>query len=137
MIVTKITFTDTSVLFADALDALYWFFGQNPDIDVHLHPHSAEALSSEWILNYQTFEFNNQHSLGVVNYSADQEKATLFAESLTFWHNIMPPTTTWQIDQYPVSEIPAQAVPIMIDGEFYLTPSNATGAIDAHNFTKF
>jgi hypothetical protein len=124
MIATKITLTDSTMTFTDALEACVYFFTQDLDQDAHLLPHAVESLDSNWIENKQTFTFENSNSIGIVNYSVDQEKATLFAESLAFWGDIIPETSTFRVEQYPVDIIPAHAVPLLVDGNFYFDSGN-------------
>jgi len=124
MIATKIILTDPTVTFQDALEAMIFFFKRTAETDAQLLPHTVETLDNNWIANSQNFTFEHSNSVGIVNYSVDQEHATLFAESLDVWNHIIPETSTVRFEQYTVNEIPASATPILVDGNFYFGPDN-------------
>jgi hypothetical protein len=125
MIATKIVLKNSTVEFSNPLEAILFFLGQ-PEryetLEAHLMPHAIESLSSNWIENKQTFSWDPPNTLGIVNYSVDQENATQFAESLTFWSSVLPNNSTYSIEQYTVGEIPTNAVPIVVNESFYLSP---------------
>jgi hypothetical protein len=125
MIATKIIFSDPSVTFDNLFEASNYFLDANSNIDEILMQHAVELITNQqWIENKQTFTFDNAHTVGIVNYSADQAKADLFAASLTFWQDSVPSTTTVTIEQTQVDAVPTHAVPILHNDGFYLDPQN-------------
>jgi len=130
MIATKIILTDTTVTFPDALEAVMFFFVRTSETDAQLLPHTIETLDNNWIANRQNFTFENSNSVCIINYSVDQENATLFAESLDVWNHIIPETSTVSVVQYEVNEIPANATPILVDGDFYFGSDNMLDGVE-------
>ena len=125
MIATRIILSDPSITFDNLLDASTYFLSANNDTDIVLTQHATESITDQqWIENAQTFTFDDAYTIGIVNYSADQTKADLFKASLTFWHELVPPTTTVTIEQTPVDAIPDHAIPILHNGAFYLDEQN-------------
>jgi hypothetical protein len=125
MIATKIIFSDSSVTLSSLYEATGHFMSSDSSGTRILMEHAVESITNQqWIENAQLFVFENAHTVGIINYSADQIKADLFTASLSFWHDLVPSTTTVTFEQTPVDAIPAHAVPILWNGAFYLDPQN-------------
>ena len=119
MIVTKISLT-ADQQFESEIEINLFFFGSSTELNQAVLEHADKAIANNWILNKHIYTLVNSNTLDVLNYSENTDNARLFADSLSEWTSLLPSDVVVSVEQYPTSEVPVNAVPILVDDTFYL-----------------